>query len=139
MARTKYVMHECAYCHKSTKMELVGGTQNAQETGAEKSWYRCTRCKHSALLAIPMAKSDKKADAKIDRSVCVEYSKEKVFTIGQAIFFSELNDVGRVIRKDKTSNGIHSIVVSFENSGERKLIENFRTDFSDELATSVAS
>jgi hypothetical protein len=32
--------------------------------------------------------------------------------------------MGRVVRKDKMSNGIHSIVVAFEKLGERKLLEN---------------
>lgn len=141
MAKTKYIMHDCAYCHKQTKMELVGGmpTEN-QEADPQRLWYRCTRCKHSALLTLASVEKDKKANGiKIDRSTCIEYSKDKIFTIGQVLYHSDLNDVGRVTKKDKTSNGIHSITVSFENVGERKLLENVKSELTDEITQSTST
>ena len=134
MAKTKYMMHECAYCHKETKMERIGGvTLEEGQEDPSKVWYRCTRCKHSALMTIdPQAKEKKSAILSIDRGDCVEYSAKKSFTVGQDIYHPGLDDMGRVTRKDKTSGGIHSIVVSFVNSGERKLLENSEKFLVDE-------
>lgn len=126
MARTKFMMHDCAYCHKQTKMERIGEMPSATE-GVEslKFWYRCTRCKHSALITVaPQSKGKGDSAPKIDRSTCTEYSKDKEFSVGQAIYYSDWDDVGTVLKKDKMSNGVHSILVSFEKNGERKLIEN---------------
>lgn len=135
MARTKFMMHDCAYCHKQTKMERIGEMPaSANENDPLKVWYRCTRCKHSALITIVLPSKDKNAAApKIDRSTCIEYSKDKVFLVGQAIYHSDWDDVGTVLKKDKTSNGIQSILVSFEKNGERKLIENLVAETIEEL------
>jgi len=135
MARTKFMMHDCAYCHKQTKMERIGEMpSSANENEPLKVWYRCTRCKHSALITVaPLSKDKGDAAAKIDRSTCVEYSKDKVFAVGQAIYHSDWDDVGTVLKKDKTSNGIQSILVSFEKNGERKLIENMVVESVEEL------
>jgi hypothetical protein len=126
MAKTKYMMHHCAYCRRETKMEFVGG-QPTDLINAEtvKVWYRCGKCKHSALLTLPPASLTKKSRAiAFDRELCTPYSKEKTFLVGEHIYYSEWDDMGKVVRKDKMSNGIHSIVVSFEKCGERKLLEN---------------
>jgi len=135
MARTKFMMHDCAYCHKQTKMERIGEMpSSANESEPLKVWYRCTRCKHSALITMtPVSKDKNESSVKIDRSSCIEYSKDKVFSVGQAIYHSDWDDVGTVLKKDKTSNGIHSILVSFEKNGERKLIENVVLEPVEEL------
>ncbi len=141
MARTKFMMHDCAYCHKQTKMERIGEMPSAQE-GAEtqKIWYRCTRCKHSALITVSSQSSKKGEPApKIDRATCTEYSKDKVFTVGQSIYHSEWDDVGTVMKKDKMSNGVQSILVSFEKNGERKLIENVTNEPVAELNQQLVS
>jgi len=126
MAKTKYMMHECAYCHKETKMERIGGmTLDDGQEDPTKVWYRCTRCKHSALITLDGSVQDKKSSAlSIDRDACTEYSAEKTFKVGQDIYHPGLDDVGRVLGKDKTSGGSHSIIVSFVNSGERRLLED---------------
>jgi hypothetical protein len=54
---TKHIMHHCAYCRTETKMEFVGGQPSEPSEESNKVWYRCTRCKHSALLTLAMAKS----------------------------------------------------------------------------------
>ena len=62
MAKTKYIQHDCAYCHKQTKMELVGGmSAEGDQTEPLKFWYRCTRCKHSALIDGSSLAKDKKS------------------------------------------------------------------------------
>jgi hypothetical protein len=131
MAKTKYMMHQCAYCRRETKMEFVGGqpTENIDATEPVKIWYRCCKCKHSALLTIaPVLLTKKNQAVAIDRERCIPYSKEKTFSIGEHIYHTELDDVGKVVRKEKMSNGIHSIVVNFEKLGERKLLESIELE-----------
>jgi len=116
-------------------MEFVGGQpaeNNTPDVPADtvKMWYRCCKCKHTALLTLSVASQTKKKAqaAALVREECTPYSKEKTFTVGEHIYHSDLDDMGRVIRKDKMSNGIHSIVVAFEKLGERKLLENIAVE-----------
>jgi hypothetical protein len=141
MARTKFMMHDCAYCHRQTKMERIGEMpSSAGENEPLKVWYRCTRCKHSALITMSTPSKDKaEAGLKIDRNSCTEYTKDKIFSVGQNIYHSDWDDVGTVTKKDKMSNGIHSIVVAFEKNGERKLIENVAPETTEELSSQVIS
>ncbi len=132
MAKSKFIMHYCAYCHRDTKMEFVGKhPSDNNDADVVKSWYRCTKCKHSALLKLSLTNQSPKVNAIIERKDCTEYSKDKIFTVGEPIYYPEWDDVGKVIRKDKMSNGTNSIVVAFEKLGERKLLENVIID-SDE-------
>lgn len=139
MAKTKYIMHDCAYCHKMTKMELVGEMQTeGSESPSQKVWYRCTRCKHSALLDKQTLTQVKRGEAvKIDRSLCTTYSKELIYTVGQVIYHSQWDDVGKVVAKQKTSDGTHAITVSFEKLGERRLIENVTPTAEPEILATV--
>jgi hypothetical protein len=126
MAKTKYLLHNCAYCHKQTKMELVGEMQ-AEAPGSDpnKVWYRCTRCKHSALLSKDDLLREKNGTAvKVDRSNSEEYAKEKMYSVGQTIYHTEWDDYGKVLAKQRMSNGIQAITVAFEKQGERRLVVN---------------
>ena len=126
-------MHQCAYCRRETKMEFVGG-QPSENSNSEtvKIWYRCGKCKHSALLTLPPASQSKKSHAVVvDRDQCTQYAKEKTFAVGEHVYHSEWDDIGKVVRKDKMSNGIHSIVVSFEKLGERKLLESIQSEIDE--------
>ncbi len=140
MAKSKYMMHECAYCHKDTKMERIGGmTLEDGQEDPTKVWYRCTRCKHSALLTLDGTAHDKKSGTlAIDRESCTDYKAEKTYTVGQDIYHPGLDDVGRVLGKEKTSGGGQSIVVSFVNSGERRLLENSEQLLVDDTPDSAA-
>lgn len=121
MARGKSISHFCSHCERATKMEFVGTVENQPE----KSWYRCTRCRHAVLLDVTeLRKKEESAKKKIERADCVEYRPQDCYAIGQAIFHTEWDDVGKVISKEKTSGGASAIVVSFERLGERRLLEN---------------
>ena len=142
MTKSKYIMHQCAYCRRESKMEFVGTqpTENTNATEPAKIWYRCCRCKHSALLTIaPVAPTKKNQAVAIDREQCIPYSKEKTFSVGELIYHTELDDAGRVVRKEKMSNGIHSIVVNFEKLGERKLLEGIPLETEELLETETVS
>ena len=106
-------------------MEMVGNGAEQNSGPEPKAWFRCTRCKHSSLVSIAEIERIKKAaTAAIVRENCTPYSKEKVYAVGDEIIHTDWDDVGRVVRKDKTSGGVQTIIVSFEKVGERTLIEN---------------
>jgi DNA-directed RNA polymerase subunit RPC12/RpoP len=126
MARGKSISHYCAHCERISKMELVGAVENQPD----KTWYRCTRCRHAILLDLSeLKKNEEAAKKKPERADCSEYNPKQTYTVGQAIFHSEWDDVGKVISKEKTSGGGSAIVVSFQRLGERRLLESLANGF----------
>lgn len=126
MARTKYSERFCAYCNKVTRMELAG-EMNGMEG---KIWHRCTRCHHTTLIVLG-PEGNGQANGKIDPSTATPYDPGHSFKVGEAIFHTEWNDVGKVLSKTKTSDGSQSILVSFEKTGQRRLIENLKPETAD--------
>ncbi len=123
MARTKYSERFCAYCNKTTRMELAGEMKGVEG----KMWHRCTRCHHTSLVVMsPGALGE--LNGKLDPSTATPYDPGQSFQVGEAIFHTEWNDVGKVLSKAKTSDGSQSILVSFEKAGQRRLIENLRPE-----------
>ena len=64
------------------------------------------------------------AKKKLEKIDCSEYDPHSSYKVGQAIFHSDWDDVGKVMSKEKTSGGASAIVVSFQKLGERRLLEN---------------
>ncbi|MCZ6776747.1 MAG: hypothetical protein O7D34_09860 [Ignavibacteria bacterium] len=121
MARGKSISHFCNHCARIAKMEMTGSLENQPE----KTWYRCTRCRHASLIDLTeLKKIEEESKKKIERSDCSEYRPQNTYTIGQAIFHSEWGDIGKIVSKERTSGGASAIVVSFEKLGERKLLES---------------
>ena len=129
MARTKYSERFCGYCNKATRMEFVGEMEGRQD----KMWFRCTRCHHTSLMDVTLASSMN--DGKLDATTATPYNPLSTFKVGEAIFHVEWNDVGKVVSKNKTSDGSQSITVSFEKTGQRRLIENLKPEIADNLVT----
>lgn len=125
MARGKNISHYCNHCERITKMEMVGSVENQPDN----IWYRCTRCRHASLIDVnslrKLQEESKKTPEKID---CTEYRPDGTYAVGQAIFHSGWDDVGKIISKERTSGGEHAIVVSFEKHGERRLLESVAAD-----------
>ena len=63
---------------------------------------------------------------KVTRDQCIDYSPEKSYEIGSAIYHTDWDDMGKVTSKEKTSSGGNAIWVSFEKNGTKKLIENLQ-------------
>jgi len=125
MAKSKSIQHQCAHCERVTKMEVIG----AGEGQADKTWYRCTRCRHATLIDLTaLKKVEEQTARKLEKSECSEYTPLHTYTVGQGIFHSEWDDVGKIVSKQKTSGGASAIVVSFERLGERRLLENVVQD-----------
>ena len=121
MAKGKSILLHCSHCERDAKMELIGAGENAPE----KSWYRCSRCRHAILVNVDELKAtQEESKKKVDRSTAAPYAPESTYTVGDAIFHAELDDVGKIISKVRTSDGARAIVVSFEKNGERRLLES---------------
>jgi hypothetical protein len=121
MARAKHISHFCGHCERVTKMETIGAVENQPE----KIWYRCIRCRHALLIDMgELRRAQEEANKKVDIADASEYSPEKSYSVGQAIFHTEWNDLGKIVSKERTSGGQSSIVVSFEKLGQRRLLEN---------------
>jgi len=102
-------------------MEMIGAVENQPE----KTWYRCTRCRHATLVDLEVLRqSQQDAKKKLDKTQCLEYKPENTYSVGEAIFHSEWDDIGKIISKVRTSGGGRAIVVSFEKLGERRLMES---------------
>jgi hypothetical protein len=125
MARSKYAERFCGYCNKLARMEFVGEMDGVPN----KVWYRCARCHHTSL--IDLGPLNLNPNTKPEASTATIYQPCNSFKVGEAIFHSEWNDVGKVTSKVKTSDGGQAIVVSFEKTGERRLIENLKPEPSD--------
>jgi len=120
MAKGKSILHHCAHCERTTKMEVIGPAENQPD----RTWYRCTRCRHATLVDIAALRQKQEESAKKpERDECQEYRPENSYTVGEAIFHSEWG-IGKVVSKERTSGGDRAIVVAFEKLGERKLLEN---------------
>jgi len=120
MAKGKSILHHCVHCERTTKMEVIGPAENQPD----KTWYRCTRCRHATLVDIAALRQKQEESArKPEREQCQEYRPENTYTVGEAIFHNEWG-IGKVVSKERTSGGDRAIVVAFEKLGERRLLEN---------------
>lgn len=120
MAKGKSILHHCAHCERTTKMEVIGPVENQPD----KTWYRCTRCRHACLVDVAALRQKQEDSIRTpERGDCLEYKPENSYNVGEAIFHAEWG-IGKIISKERTSGGDRAIVVAFEKLGERKLLEN---------------
>jgi len=128
MAKGKYILHHCGHCDRLTKMEVIGTSENQPE----RTWYRCTRCRHASLLNLEdLKRVQDEAKKKVTKEECSEYNPVNTYAVGQSIFHSEWDDMGKIVSKERTSRGQSSIVVAFEKLGERRLLENVVPDLNN--------
>ncbi len=121
MARGKTILHYCNHCARTSRMEMIGAVENQPD----RTWYRCTRCRHASLVDLAeLRRVQEEARKKLERADCSEYHPENTYTVGQAIFHHEWDDIGKITSKVRTSDGARAIVVSFERLGERRLLES---------------
>jgi hypothetical protein len=128
----------CSECTRTARKEIVGEAKNqvAAETSEplqegqpepENLWVRCTKCHNTMLVNLTALMSEKpKTHTMVSPSECTPYSPSRIYAIGEAIFHKDWDDVGTVIGKEVTASGRNAVIVHFEKSGERKLLENFQ-------------
>ncbi|HEY3874182.1 MAG TPA: hypothetical protein VGM92_01790 [Candidatus Kapabacteria bacterium] len=138
--RSKYItgLMLCSECTRTARKEIVGEAKNqvAAETSEplqegqpepENLWVRCTKCHNTMLVNLTALMSEKpKTHTMVSPSECTPYSPSRIYAIGEAIFHKDWDDVGTVIGKEVTASGRNAVIVHFEKSGERKLLENFQ-------------
>jgi len=89
---------------------------------------KCKKCKQTMIIdLVGDVKVTKVSLEGIEEEECTSYSPTKTFSIGEAIFHEGWNDFGKVLSKEKMSNGQNSISVEFQKSGFKKLIESLNT------------
>jgi hypothetical protein len=131
MAKSKFKEVNCSYCKKVTKMIIL-----KEEPDENKGWFRCTKCKHSFCIDVTILEDEKKEEKpviKLDKENSTVYSPFKEYSIGQSIFHTEWDDYGKIEYKKKLSNGQSAIMVKFDKSGPKNLIEGLKTD--DDIKT----
>jgi hypothetical protein len=122
MARTKYLDAYCNFCGDTTKMEI--GAEAGPDFEGEKIWATCKKCKQTMLIDLQTVKKDTKPKvADIETSDCATYSPLREYQIGEAIYHKEWDDFGVVLKKEVLTNGKSSILVEFQNSGQKQLLE----------------
>jgi hypothetical protein len=139
--RMKYItgLILCSDCTKTDRKEIVGGakTHAAGEgpqpidpiTGERQSdnlWVRCTKCHNTMLVNLTAMLDEKpKAHTNMSASECTQYTPQRIYAIGEAVYHKDWDDIGSVVSKEVTGSGRHAIIVSFDKLGEKKLLENF--------------
>lgn len=124
--RAKYITLYSPFLMRETKHELIGEPIETKE--GRQQWARCTRSRHSQLINLDaIEEADKsKAVIPISREDARKYSPLEEYDIGEVIYHSKWDDVGIVRAKEITTTGGKAILVQFEKSSERKLIENLK-------------
>jgi hypothetical protein len=125
MARIKNIEAFCGVCGSVTKMELAG--ESSVLSFQNKRWAKCKKCKQMALITLPEAETKRDDELELDEITfenSIEYAPQKTFGLGDAIYHKMWDDYGKVIAKEVSSNGQNSILVDFQKSGSKKLIES---------------
>ena len=139
--RMKYItgLILCSDCTKTARKEIVGEalTQAAGEepqpidpiTGERKTynlWVRCTNCHNTMLVNLTAMLDDKpKSHVGMSASECTLYTPQRIYAIGEAVYHKDWDDIGTVMSKEVTGSGRHAIIIHFDKTGEKKLLENF--------------
>lgn len=128
MARIKNIEAFCSVCNSTTKMELAGDVPvfNSET----KRWAKCKKCKQMMMVELASGteqiktSTEKPSVEKIEYENCSEYSPQKTFIVGESIYHKTWDDYGMVVSKAISSTGQNSIIVEFQKSGQKKLIES---------------
>ena len=119
----------CYDCKKKTEMECIEKHENSNIIV-----LRCLACKNTqSYLVEQFFKSDAVKSKKIRNSKKAKrlkkytkiekYEPEKSYRVGQLIYHTIFEDVGKIIKRSDTDAGNKKMVVSFERVGEKVLIE----------------
>lgn len=124
MARIKNVEAFCTICGSVKKFEITGTL--AGEENQNKRWAKCKTCKQTRIIDLADIKTESKPNLEgIESQTVKNYSPADTYEIGDNIYHKSWDDFGKVVNKVVTSDGQSSIIVEFQKSGNKKLIESF--------------
>ncbi|GAB6282069.1 MAG: hypothetical protein STSR0008_08130 [Ignavibacterium sp.] len=122
MARIKNIEAFCPYCNSFTKMEL--SIENEFKTENDKKWAKCKKCKQKVLIDYDIQTKVKKITVNdLETDKVKDYKPGEFFNIGDSIYHKGWDDFGVVVSKEVLADGKSSILVEFQKSGSKKLIE----------------
>ena len=122
MAKLKNIEAFCSYCGTGRIIELVKiAYKDESET---KKWGKCKKCKQMIMIDLSLVNIVESSSKNMETGNAIEYSPERNFAIGNAIYHKGWDDFGLVISKEILSNGQKSITVDFQKSGIKKLLES---------------
>ena len=110
---------------KETKHELIG--EPLETENGRQQWARCSVSHHSQLVNLDVLQESAEksmTQIKLAREDAREYSTKLEYQIGDVIYHKAWDDVGIVRAKEVMSNGRTSLLVHFEKSKDRRLVEN---------------
>jgi hypothetical protein len=123
MARLKNIEAFCSSCNTIQKMEISGEVKG--EGNANKRWAKCKKCKQTMIIDLSSDELAGKVSLEgIENNDVTTYAPGKTFVLGETIYHQNWDDFGKVITKETLSNGQNSIIVEFQKSGSKKLIES---------------
>lgn len=124
MARIKNVEAFCTTCGAVKKFEITG--EIAGEENKNRRWAKCKTCKQTSIIDLSEIKTETKPNLEgIETENVKNYSPSETFEIGDNIYHRNWDDFGKVIGKEIRSDGQSSIIVEFQKSGNKKLIESY--------------
>lgn len=125
--KAKYIVLYSPFLMKETKHELIG--EPIESENGRQQWARCSVSHHSQLVNLDAlaSQSDKNtAMIRLSREDSKEYSPKNEYQVGDVIYHKMWDDVGLVRSKEVMSNGNAALVVHFEKSKEKRLVENIK-------------
>ncbi len=114
----------CRFCNKITQAHLDRSiAENGRTVDRNSTFeYLCSKCLKTFCFSgqdlIEQSKDENKSEQSLH-----EYSPADHFLIGEKIYHKKWKDTGMVIGKEKGTQ--KSIIVNFEKTGLKKLIEDF--------------
>jgi hypothetical protein len=98
-----------------------------KEPEDNKGWFECSRCRHSFYIDLGSVEYARKEEKEMpSKESCLSYDPLMEYSVGDCIYHAEWDDLGKVEAKKKLSNGSTSIVVKFQKSGTKYLIEKMK-------------
>lgn len=125
--KAKYIILYSPFLMKETKHELIGEIIDSEN--GRQQWARCSVSHHSQLVnldALLALAENALGKIELSREDSREYSPKLEYQVGDVIYHKAWDDIGIVRSKEVMSNGKSSLLVHFEKSKEKRLVENFR-------------
>lgn len=123
----KYITIYSPFLMKETRHELIGEVMETEQ--GRMQWARCTVSRHAQLVNLDALEHEQQrltGNIKIERENSKEYDPTSEYNVGDVIYHAGLDDYGLVRAKEVATNGMSVLVVLFEKSKEKRLIERAR-------------